>query len=372
MWVLHMTRTKTSVSIGPKEMPAEDTLRDRFVPCVPQMRMRLRDLARGQKCFLLSFMALFLLILARCRHNPVGAAGGFPVKAGPILFISDSSGTSQLYSMNPDGGNVQQLTDDPDFPILNAKWSPDGRKIAVVSLVGDSLTYFMHRRAIFIMNADGSGRYQLTGQWFDTVDSTNEKVEYGGASGPVWSPNSKQIAYTRLMVPEAIANDDIFVINLDGANEKRITGSMNISETVTDWSADEKLFLADVIDWSKADSRNTVDIFSIDGKRQKQITPDMVTSGSALWSPDQEHIVYSSWGGERHELFLSDGEGSGARILPTTNRTFNYIAAWSSDSKKVLFNASGKIYVINEDGSNLRNITPPNLTHTLAVSWKRR
>ncbi len=84
---------------------------------------------------------LLLVILSSCRNNPVDSGGGFPAKAGPILFISDKSGTSQLYSMNEDGSDVQQLTDDPNFPILDVKWSPDESRIAVVSLIGDSLTY---------------------------------------------------------------------------------------------------------------------------------------------------------------------------------------------------------------------------------------
>ena len=324
-----------------------------------------------RRCVL--FIGAAIVFISACSHNPVDSGNRFLAKPGPILFISDQSGTNQLYSMNADGSNVQQLTKDPNFPILDAKWSPDGNKIAVISLVGDSLTYPYYRRAIFIMNADGSHRYQLTPQWFDTVDSTGDKVEYGGASGPVWSPDSKQIAYTRLMVPEAADNRDIFVINTDVSNEKRVTKSMFLTETVTDWSADGKLLLATVYDWSKTDSREMVDIFSsIDGKLQKQITPDTVTSYNAQWSPDQKHIVYTSWGGQRQELFLADGEGNGAKVLPTTNRTFNYIAAWSGDSEKILFNASGKIYLINEDGSNLAEITPTNITNTLAVSWKRR
>lgn len=82
-----------------------------------------------------------LIFIPSCKNNPIDSGGGFPTKAGPILFISDKSGTSQLYSMNEDGSNVQQLTSESTFPILDAKWSPDGSKIAVVSLTGDETAY---------------------------------------------------------------------------------------------------------------------------------------------------------------------------------------------------------------------------------------
>jgi len=72
--------------------------------------------------------------------------------SGPLLFVSDSSGTMQLYSMKLDGTDVKQLTDDPDFPITDAKWSPDGNKIALTSPMG------RNGATIFIVNADGGNK----------------------------------------------------------------------------------------------------------------------------------------------------------------------------------------------------------------------
>ncbi len=97
---------------------------------------------------------------------------GFLAEAGPILFVSDKSGTQQLYSMNEDGSNIKQLTNDPEFPIIDAKWSPDGTKIAIVSSISDSLTYSLFNNIIFIVNANVADKYQLTPQWFDVIDST--------------------------------------------------------------------------------------------------------------------------------------------------------------------------------------------------------
>ena len=95
--------------------------------------------AKKRILYILCFLGIYLSF--SCKDNPIDPNDGFPVTAGPILFITDKSGTNQLYSMNKDGSDVQQLTSDPNFPIIDAKWSPDGSKIAVVSLIGDQITY---------------------------------------------------------------------------------------------------------------------------------------------------------------------------------------------------------------------------------------
>jgi TolB protein len=313
-----------------------------------------------------------LSILSACKENPI-SSGRFPTEAGPILFVSDKSGTYQLYSMNEDGSNVQQLTNDPNFPISDAKWSPDGKKIAVESIIGDERTYPRFRLAIFVMDSDGRNRYQLTKQWFYVDDSTYGRLGYGGATESVWSPDSRQIAYARMMVPEAIANHDVFVINIDGSNERRITASVTISEIVTSWSPNGQLFLANIIDWSILGKMIFIGVLSLRGQVQRAIPSDSVSGSNAIWSPDQNHIAYTSWGGLRHEIFISDEGGNNARILPTTNNTYNIAVDWSIDSQKILFNSSGgKIFVIRQDGNNLTEITPANFTNPIATSWRRR
>ncbi|MEG8947936.1 TolB family protein [Rosettibacter firmus] len=328
--------------------------------------MSIQNFIRVSQVILLS-----LLIFVGCKDNPV-SDGGFSVEAGSILFISDKSGSYQLYSMNEDGSNVQQLTNDPNFPILDASWSPDGKKIAVVSLVGDESTYPFYRYAIFIMDAYGRNRYQLTQQYVYVDDPVYGKLTYAGALHPVWSTDGKQIAYSRLMVPEAIANRDIFTINIDGTNEKRVTTTISVNETITDWSPDGQSFLCDIINWSKPGSRKFVAILSTRGEMKKQISVDTVTSGHGLWSPNQAYIVLTSWSGVRHDLFISDGDGNNARVLRTTNNTFNYPVAWSSDNQRILFNSSGDIFMVRRDGGGLTKITPVNFAEVEAVSWRRR
>ena len=330
------------------------------------------------------FIGAAFVFLSACRHNPVDSGNRFLAKPGPILFISNNSGTDQLYSMNEDGSNVQQLTKDPNFPILDAKWSPDGSKIAVVSLIGDSLTYPSFRRAIFIMNADGSHPYQLTPQWLDMVDSTYGSLKYGGAWNPVWSPDSRQIAYIRLMVPDPIGNTDIFVINIDGTGEKRITGTINIDEGPDDWLKDHNLILGgmagEVIDSTGNDSTfSNLTSYNLEGKMV-----DKWGKKGELWccqilSRDERKIAFNSRVGVPVDIYVANLSDSVRSNLTNGICEFTEPVDWSPDDREILFNGGdlsnghtyGRIFEISISTGNVTEITPfSGSVYSLATSWR--
>jgi len=77
-----------------------------------------------------------------------------------IAFQSDRDGDHEIYVMNADGTEVQQLTDNDDGDWVPV-WSPDGNKIAFNSgRDGD--------HEIYVMNADGSNVVSLGQQGHPT------------------------------------------------------------------------------------------------------------------------------------------------------------------------------------------------------------
>jgi Tol biopolymer transport system component len=79
-----------------------------------------------------------------------------------------------------------------------ADWSPDSEKI-------------VYR----------SGRDGRTGIWISNRDDTGHTLitEVGSDSFPAWSPDGKTIAFSR----EVDNNVDIYTMNIDGSNIKRLT-----------------------------------------------------------------------------------------------------------------------------------------------------
>ena len=122
-----------------------------------------------------------------------------------ITFRSRRGLTSDLYVMDSDGNNVIGLTHDSFFEI-RASWSPDGHKIAFGSYRDGGFNDPEH---IFVMNADGEGRRNLTA---DTGLTSNRF--------PTWSSDGSKIAFHS---ERNSMGSDIYVITAEGKNLERLT-----------------------------------------------------------------------------------------------------------------------------------------------------
>jgi TolB protein len=75
--------------------------------------------------------------------------------ARSIVFVSDRGGSPQIYVMKRDGSNVKRLTFEGSYN-TSPSWSPKGNKIVFSGRRG--------KNQIFTMNPDGTGLSQLTSQ----------------------------------------------------------------------------------------------------------------------------------------------------------------------------------------------------------------
>ena len=71
-----------------------------------------------------------------------------PESNGKIVFGATQNGYSQIYSVNPDGTGLVELTTSGG---VAPAWSPDGSRIAFIGGAG----------GIYIMNADGSSAHSV-------------------------------------------------------------------------------------------------------------------------------------------------------------------------------------------------------------------
>jgi TolB protein len=150
---------------------------------------------------------------AECVFSPDGKK---------ILFTSDRSGDLELYEMNTEGKNVKRLTNSPGYD-GGAFYSLDGKKICFrARVITDSaeLENFQQnlkeglvrpsRLEIFVMNADGTGRTQIT--------------DNGAANFcPYFTPDGKKIIFASNMDDPKGRNFELYLVNVDGTGLERIT-----------------------------------------------------------------------------------------------------------------------------------------------------
>ena len=142
------------------------------------------------------------------------------------------------------------------FPAI----SPDGKEVL-----------FSYQGDIWKAPAEGGTALRLT---------VNDAYE----SHPRWSPNGKEIAFSS----KRYGNDDIFVMNANGANVRRVTYRSS-GDILNDWSGDE-LFFTTRRDFRQVEWMYEIYSVSAKGGTPKRVL-DAVGDMPAL-SPDGKYLAY--------------------------------------------------------------------------------
>jgi TolB protein len=195
-----------------------------------------------------------------------------------IAFTSGRFGNSDIHVMNADRSGLRQLTQNPGNYFAPAS-SPDGSKITFTGAADTVSAAQEPLWEIYVVNADGSGQRKLDpggrGAWASAVwspdggkiayqrhglylmnaevyvmnaDGTGQrKLALGGS--PIWSPDGRQILFTRFVghVSAAVrahggdaeGNDEIFVANVDGSGQRRLTRNPG-DDVGAAWSAQRR------------------------------------------------------------------------------------------------------------------------------------
>ena len=142
------------------------------------------------------------------------AFSGLPSSGGPL---------DTIHLMNPDGSGLIDLR----APGECATWSPDSSKLMYCSHPGDG------NWAVWVMNADGSDRRQLTHP--KLIQPAGAHGDYPGA----WSPDGKRIVYT-----SDISRDrELFLMNADVSDQHRLTHFPG-ADGAEAWLPDGRIFFA--------------------------------------------------------------------------------------------------------------------------------
>ncbi len=209
---------------------------------------------------------------------------------------------------------------------------------------------FVRNETLWTMDGNGHNQRQLTqnivtGKTLDLI--TSMQFLYV----PMWSPDGTKI----LFVSNQDGNDEIYVIDHDGKNQR------NISNHPADdggpcWSPDGK----QIVFMSNRDNNWEIYRIDIDGKNLLRVTNHSATDEFPLWSPDGKSIAFISMRQGNYDIYVVNPDGQYLRRL-TYERTHDLPSGWSPDGDKMLFISQKKgnwsICTMNRLGQNLTSLT---------------
>ena len=242
-----------------------------------------------------------------------------------IAFKSERDGTPDLYVMDRHGDNVIRLTSD-NFKEGRPSWSPDGTRIAFRAFRFDVLN-----SEIYAMDADGENEINLTKhKWSDVR--------------PSWSPDGRKIAFVSFRDGRAETPKHIFVMNADGTGRRNLTEDTGLTNNFAPaWSPDgSKIAFNSLRHFFPAPSRNDIFVITADGKELEQLTDGPRGSWSPTYSPDGTKIAFVSSRDGDHNIYLMDTDGRNAvKLTKTPPGVDNRSPSWPHSGLAV--NPNGKL-----------------------------
>lgn len=267
----------------------------------------------------------------------------FPVvnqNTNKIAFLSDRSGTDEIYTMNIDGSQLIQLTRNAKLYIAPIEWSPDGDFIVFSSVQ--------------------AGNPDLYSVDVDTQELTNltETVGYGVQAS--WSPVNNQIVF--------VGDGNLYLLDTSNDEIKLLYEGSGFSEDPI-WSPDgeQVAFAAYIPNTNRVRDDSEIFVIDVETRDIIQLTDNSFDDSHPSWSPDGAYIAYEADVGQdltSFEIMSVKSDGSKLPETVTSNPANDRCPIWSPDGNSIIFLSdrrvpfeSNDIYKINLNNDQLLQLT---------------
>jgi Tol biopolymer transport system component len=261
----------------------------------------------------------------------------YPGKNGRITFVSNLSGTYQLYTINSDGSDMRQITNLP--PTENSLWtpdySPDGRQIVFSHDMTGALE-------MYVINADGTGLTQVTHDGLADFFAR-------------WSPDGQRFVFLSVSLKNGAGV--ITTMRTDGSDRVVLTDDIPYDSIQPEYTPDGK----QIVFTSQAGGLvSALWIMDADGSHKRRLTEPPLEAGGPAISPDGKRLaLYSHQDTPKPaDIWVMNVDGSSLqRLIPEA-----LYPNFSPDGTKLVFAkgtlASGPInlYTMNPDGSHVKKV----------------
>jgi TolB protein len=253
-----------------------------------------------------------------------------------IYFVSDRTGNKEIWSMEYDGSNQQQMTNYKTIskqPVVSA----DGRMFAFDTLVKDTWQIMVHSTEtkkklpfynpvsstietpeftpdgkhmlysaslngyvnICISDSNGGGMTQLT------------RVKSQEVSPKVNPKNGRDV----LFISGRSGVEQLWRMNIDGSDVERITNGDGYVANPS-WNPNGQLI---AFAWTRGLEPGSYNIFIMDmaDKKPNQLTSNSGKNENPWWAPDGAHLVYQSTHGRSTQVYTMLADGTHSQQLTT-------------------------------------------------------
>ncbi len=266
-----------------------------------------------------------------------------PACTSTFFQLTPTAIPTATFSVTPTLISTSMPTNTPKptyTPTLTASPTPNGGGEHIIFLRRPPLS---KGTFIGIINSDGEN--------FDSL------VDKSWLVNPMWSPDGSRIAFGYSYY---YSGGPLYVVDVDGSDLFEVGLSKNFT-----WSSDGTKFAATL---GVVKGGYEIFIIGIDGQNLFQLTHNDFREYDLAWSPTSNQIAfYARTFGVNHpnesddsEIYVINDDGSNFRQL-TNNDMDDYHPVWSLDGRRIAFisiqSGNIEIYVMDADGKNLHNIS---------------
>ena len=254
-----------------------------------------------------------------------------------VLGTVEKRSVKEIYVADYDGANELRITNSRDLNV-NPSWSNDASAVA----------YSAYRR-------NGAPDILVSFIYTGVLQNLTKGSFRDGSYLPVYSPDGKRIAFAA--TAEGASAQDIFVMNVDGSNRRRLTTHPD-SDTTPTWSPSG----SEIAFTSDRTGRPQIYIMSADGGAVRRLPIPDAEADRATWAPAPfNEIAYYARTGPGYDIKiheLATGQtrqitfGEGSNESPSYSPSGRHLAFTSTRGSGLM-----QVYTIGRDGNGLRQIT---------------
>jgi len=260
-----------------------------------------------------------------------------------IAYVSDATGSKEIYLMDYDGAGVTRVSADRSI-IVSPRWFPNGKTLVFTSFRSGNPD-------IYLLNIETGERSRL--------------IAYPGLNiSASFSPQGDRMAFAS----SREENEEIYSADPSGKNAKRLT--FNAADDLSpSWSPTG----GQIAFTSDRGGTPQIYVMDSDGSNVRRLTFEGDYNTSPSWSPKGDWIAYSCRNGERRlRICLMTPDGQTGRQLSPSGEGDDESPSFAPNGRDIVFssNREGKthIYTLHLDGTGLRRLTSDG-ANNISPAW---